>query len=65
MDIMEFLNGPVSEAFYTVDDYFWGIAFAFIIGLGIVFTVKLKGMQILRIKQTSSLPTNSAPIINA
>ncbi len=55
MDIMEFLNGPVSEAFYTVDDYFWGIAFAFIIGLGIVFTVKLKGMQILRIKQTSTL----------
>ena len=55
MSIGEFLNGTVAKAFFTVDDYFWGIAFAFIIGLGIVFTVKLKGMQILRIKHTSSL----------
>ena len=49
------MNGTIADAFYVVDDYFWGIAFAFLIGLGIVFTVKLKGMQILRIKQTSSL----------
>ena len=55
MSIEEFLNGTLADAFFTVDNYFWGIAFAFIIGLGIVFTVKLKGMQILRIKHTSSL----------
>ena len=55
MSIADTLNGPISDAFYLVDDYFWGIAFAFLIGLGIVFTIKLKGMQILRIKHTSSL----------
>ena len=55
MSIADTLNGPISDAFYFVDDYFWGIAFAFLIGLGIVFTIKLKGMQILRIKHTSSL----------
>jgi len=45
----------MNDAITLVNHYFWAIAFAFIIGLGIVFTVKLKGMQILRIKQTSSL----------
>jgi AGCS family alanine or glycine:cation symporter/putative sodium/glutamine symporter len=55
MSFLDTLNGPVSDAFYTVDDYFWGIAFAFIIGLGIIFTIKLKGMQILRIKHNSAL----------
>ncbi len=55
MSFLDTLNGPISDAFYFVDDYFWGIAFAFLIGLGIVFTVKLKFMQILRIKHTSAL----------
>ena len=55
MSFLDTLNGPISDAFYFVDDYFWGIAFAFLIGLGIVFTVKLKFMQILRIRHTSAL----------
>jgi len=54
-DIMDFLNGEVADAFYFVDDYFWGIAFVFLIGLGILFTLRLKGFQILKIKETSSL----------
>lgn len=54
-DIMDFLNGDVAKTFYFVDDYFWGIAFVFLIGLGILFTLRLKGFQILKIKETSSL----------
>lgn len=54
-DIMEFLNGEVADLFYYWDDHFWGLAFVFLIGLGIIFTVKMKGLQIVRIKETSSL----------
>ncbi len=52
---MDTLNGEISDMFWFVDDYFWGISFVFLIGLGIIFTVKLKGLQILKIKETSSL----------
>ena len=45
-DIMDFLNGDVADAFYFVDDYFWGIAFVFLIGLGILFQAGLKGSQL-------------------
>lgn len=38
-----------------LNSYFWGIGFVFLIGLGIIFTVKLKGLQIAKIKETSSL----------
>lgn len=55
MSIMDTLNGEISDMFWLVDDYFWGISFVFLIGLGIVFTLKLKGLQILKIKETSSL----------
>ena len=49
------MNGEISDLFWFVDDYFWGISFVFLIGLGIIFTIKLKGLQILKIKETSSL----------
>ena len=55
MSIMDTLNGEISDLFWFVDDYFWGISFVFLIGLGIIFTIKLKGLQILKIKETSSL----------
>lgn len=35
--------------------YCWCIAFIFLIGLGLVFTWKLKGLQITKIKETSKL----------
>lgn len=55
MSIADTLNGEVADAFWFLDDYFWGISFAFLIGLGVVFTIKLKGLQILRIRETSTL----------
>ncbi|MBO6084118.1 MAG: alanine:cation symporter family protein, partial [Candidatus Methanomethylophilaceae archaeon] len=55
MSLLDTLNGEVADKFYIVDDYFWGIAFVFLIGLGLLFTFKLKGLQILKIKETSSL----------
>lgn len=38
-----------------LNSYFWGIGFVFLIGLGLIFTAKLKGLQILKIKETSHL----------
>lgn len=38
-----------------LNSYFWGIGFVFLIGLGLIFTAKLKGLQITRIKETSRL----------
>ena len=55
MSIMDTLNGEISDLIWFVDHYFWGISFVFLIGLGIIFTIKLKGLQILKIKETSSL----------
>jgi hypothetical protein len=60
MSIADTLNGPISDAFYFVDDYFWGIAFAFLIGLGIVFTIKLKGIQITHLGRNAKLARECA-----
>ena len=49
------LLDSVMDAVGHVNSYFWGIAFVFLIGLGLVFTVRLKGLQITKIKETSSL----------
>ncbi|MCQ2085505.1 MAG: alanine:cation symporter family protein [archaeon] len=43
------------EYFCIANSYFWGITFVFLIGLGLVFTFKLKGLQLLKIKETSTL----------
>ena len=39
----------------TLNSYFWGIAFVFLIGLGLIFTFRLKGLQLTKIKETSKL----------
>lgn len=49
------LYDSVMAAVGHVNLYFWGIAFVFLIGLGLIFTVRLKGLQITKIKETSSL----------
>ena len=51
MTIIESLNSAVG----TCNSYLWGMAFVFLIGLGILFTFKLKGLQITKIKETSKL----------
>ena len=51
MTIIESLNNVVG----TCNSYLWGMAFVFLIGLGILFTFKLKGLQITKIKETSKL----------
>ena len=44
-----------TEAFDYLNTYFWRISFVFLVGLGIIFTIKLKGLQIARIHETSRL----------
>ena len=51
MTIIESLNSAVG----TCNSYLWGMAFVFLIGLGILFTFKLKGLQITKIRETSKL----------
>ncbi|MGN0099145.1 MAG: alanine/glycine:cation symporter family protein [Candidatus Methanomethylophilaceae archaeon] len=51
MTIIESLNSVVG----TCNSYLWGMAFVFLIGLGILFTFKLKGLQITKIKETAKL----------
>ena len=51
MTIIESLNSAVG----TCNSYLWGMPFVFLIGLGILFTFKLKGLQITRIKEASKL----------
>ncbi|AGI47943.1 amino acid carrier protein [Thermoplasmatales archaeon BRNA1] len=49
------IGNALDTGFGILNHYFWGISFVFLIGLGIVFTVRLKCLQILKIKETSSL----------
>lgn len=51
MTIIESLNNVVG----TCNSYLWGMAFVFLIGLGILFTFKLKGLQITKINETAKL----------
>ena len=51
MDITAVLN----DVFSVLNTYIWYIAFVFLVGLGIYFTIKLKGLQILKIKEASKL----------
>lgn len=51
MTILESLNSVVG----TCNSYLWGLAFVFLIGLGILFTFKLKGLQITKIKENAKL----------
>ncbi|MBE6526281.1 MAG: alanine:cation symporter family protein [Thermoplasmata archaeon] len=49
-----------TDAFGALNTYFWCISFVFLVGLGIIFTLKLKGEQILRIRETSRLALSEA-----
>lgn len=51
MDIVTILT----DIFNPLNTYIWYIAFVFLVGLGLVFTVKLKGLQLLKIRETSKL----------
>ena len=51
MSITDTINSEIG----IYNDFFWGIAFVFLIGLGLVFTFKLKGLQILKVHETSRL----------
>ncbi len=45
----------IISAIQPVNDWAWYVAFVFIVGLGIFFTYKIKFLQILKVKETSSL----------
>lgn len=45
----------IVEALTPVNDWVWYVAFVFLVGLGLFFTYKIKFLQILKLKETSSL----------
>ena len=45
----------IIEALNPVNDWVWYVAFVFLVGLGLFFTYKIKFLQILKLKETSSL----------
>ena len=45
----------IISAIQPVNDWAWYIAFVFIVGLGIYFTYRIRFLQILKVKETSSL----------
>lgn len=45
----------LTDVFSPLNTYIWYFAFVFLIGLGIIFTLKLKGMQILKIDENAKL----------
>ena len=48
MSVLEAINDAVSSVNDVVNMYAWYIAFVFLIGIGLYFTVKTKGVQINR-----------------
>lgn len=49
------VSDTLTDVFTPLNTYIWYIAFVFLIGLGIVFTLKLKGMQILKVDENAKL----------
>lgn len=49
------LTDTLTDLIDPVNTWVWYAAFVFLIGLGILFTIKLKGLQILKIRETSKL----------
>ncbi len=49
------INQALTDVFTPINTYVWYIAFVFLVGLGLYFTIRLKGLQILKIKETSKL----------
>jgi len=50
-DLLSLLNDWVCEW----NTLFWRISFVFLIGLGIIFTIKLKGQQITKVRENAKL----------
>ncbi len=50
-DLLTIIDGMVG----VWNTYFWRISFVFLIGLGIVFTLKLKGIQITHLGDNAKL----------
>ena len=51
------IQNSILEIVDPANTLIWHIAFIFVIGLGIAFTIKLKGMQVTKIKETARLAT--------
>ncbi len=49
------IESTLTDIFNPLNTWVWYAAFVFLIGGGLVFMVKLKGLQILKIKETSKL----------
>lgn len=49
------LSDTITDIVTPINTWVWYAAFVFLIGLGILFTIKLKGLQILKIRETSRL----------
>ena len=45
----------IVKALTPVNDWVWYVAFVFLVGLGLFFTYQIKFLQILKLKETSSL----------
>ncbi|MBE6528794.1 MAG: alanine:cation symporter family protein [Thermoplasmata archaeon] len=43
------------DFFDPINMTFWRIAFIFVVGLGVIFTIKVRGMQITRVKEHAKL----------
>lgn len=46
MSVFEAINGAVASVNGVVNEYAWYIAFVFLIGIGLYFTIRTKGVQI-------------------
>ena len=49
------IEQTLTDLITPVNTWVWYAAFVFLIGLGLLFTFKLKGLQILKIRETSKL----------
>lgn len=54
------ITQTLTDIFNPLNTYVWYIAFVFLVGLGIYFMIKLKGLPILKIKETSKLALGGA-----
>ena len=55
MSAIDSIFSVFTAAFKLLNNYFWCVSFVFLIGLGIIFTIKLRGLQLARIGETSRL----------
>ena len=53
--VRDLISMDFAAAIGTVNTYVWYVAFVFLVGLGIYFMIRLKGLPIFRIHKTSKL----------